>query len=95
MFFPPVVLNGDTYIDAVYVTDGNLEEAIRRGADELWVIWTVSERGEWNDGFVNNYFQIIEAAANGRLAPNRRPDRGQQRRDRRRQVRASSADPSS
>lgn len=67
MFFPPVVLNGDTHIDAVYVTDGNLEEAIRRGADELWVIWTVSERGEWNDGFVNDYFQIIEAAANGRL----------------------------
>ncbi len=67
MFFPPVVLNGDTHIDAVYVTDANLEEAIRRGADELWVIWTVSERGEWDDGFVNDYFQIIEAAANGRL----------------------------
>ena len=67
MFFPPVVLNGDTYIDPVYVTDGNLEEAIRRGADELWVIWTVSQRGEWDDGFVNNYFQIIEATANGRL----------------------------
>ena len=67
MFFPPVVLNGDTYIDAVYVTDGNLEEAIRRGADELWVIWTVSQRGEWDDGFVDNYFQIIEATANGRL----------------------------
>jgi predicted acylesterase/phospholipase RssA len=67
MFFPPVVLNGDTYIDPVYVTDGNLEEAIRRGADELWVIWTVSQRGEWDDGFVDNYFQIIEATANGRL----------------------------
>ena len=67
MFFPPVVLDGDTHIDAVYVTDGNLEEAIRRGADELWVIWTVSELGQWNDGFINNYFQIIEAAANGRL----------------------------
>jgi predicted acylesterase/phospholipase RssA len=67
MFFPPVVLNGDTYIDPVYVTDGNLEEAIRRGADELWVIWTVSQQGEWDDGFVDNYFQIIEATANGRL----------------------------
>ena len=31
MFFPPVVLNGDTHIDAVYVTDANLEEAIRAG----------------------------------------------------------------
>jgi len=67
MFFPPVVLNGDTYIDPVYVTDGNLEEAIRLGADELWVIWTVSQKGDWNDGFIDNYFQIIEATANGRL----------------------------
>jgi predicted acylesterase/phospholipase RssA len=67
MWFPPVVIAGDTCIDAVYNTDANLEEAIRRGADELWIIWTVSEGGRWADGFVNNYFQIIEVAANGRL----------------------------
>jgi predicted acylesterase/phospholipase RssA len=66
MWFPPVLINGDHYIDAVYATDANLEEAIRRGADELWVIWTVSQRGVWNSGFVATYFQIIEAAANGR-----------------------------
>jgi predicted acylesterase/phospholipase RssA len=65
MWFPPVVINGDTYIDPVFVTDANLEEAIRRGADELWVVWTVSQRGEWNDGFIANYFQIIETSANG------------------------------
>lgn len=64
MWFPPVVIGGDVYIDPVFVTDANLEEAIRRGADELWVIWTVSERGEWNDGFIANYFQIIETSAN-------------------------------
>jgi predicted patatin/cPLA2 family phospholipase len=66
MWFPPVRKNGQIYIDPVYNTDANLEEAIRRGADELWVIWTVSERGEWNDGFVNQYFQVIETAAVGR-----------------------------
>lgn len=65
MWFPPVTVQGQTYLDAVYLSDGNLEEAIRRGADEIWVIWTVSERGEWNPGFVNIYFQIIEIAANG------------------------------
>jgi predicted acylesterase/phospholipase RssA len=65
MWFPPMHINGETYIDAVYITDANIEEAIRHGADELWVIWTVSERGEWNDGFVANYFQIIETSANG------------------------------
>jgi predicted acylesterase/phospholipase RssA len=66
MWFPPVRRDGQVYIDSVFSTDANLEEAIRRGADELWVIWTVSERGEWNDGFINQYFQVIEAAAVGR-----------------------------
>ncbi|MFC6064408.1 patatin-like phospholipase family protein [Streptomyces ochraceiscleroticus] len=65
MWFPPVKVEGHTYVDAVYLTDGNLEEAVRRGADEIWVIWTVSERGEWHPGLPNIYFQTIEIAANG------------------------------
>lgn len=65
MWFPPVRINGKTFIDAVYMTDANIEEAIRRGADELWIIWTVSEKDEWNPGFVANYFQIIETTADG------------------------------
>jgi len=65
MWFPPVEIGGELWIDSVFNTDANLEEAIRRGADELWVIWTVSRESEWHDGFVANYFQIIEAASNG------------------------------
>ena len=65
MWFPPVVLDGETHIDSVFLTDANLDEAIRRGADELWVIWTVSQLDEWHGGFVPTYFQIIETAANG------------------------------
>jgi len=65
MWFPPVHIDGKTYIDAVYLTDANMEEAIRRGADELWVIWTVSEKDEWHPGFVATYFQIIETTADG------------------------------
>jgi predicted acylesterase/phospholipase RssA len=67
MWFPPVQIDGDTFIDAVYISDANLEEAIRRGADELWIIWTVSEGAVWRNGFIANYFQIIETAANGHL----------------------------
>ena len=63
MWFPPVKINGDSYIDAVYITDANVEEAIRRGADEIWAIWTVSTRDEWRPGFVAQYFHIIETAA--------------------------------
>src|SRR4026209_1243247 len=47
MWFPPVTINGDTCIDAVFISDANVEEAIRRGADEIWAIWTVSTRDEW------------------------------------------------
>jgi predicted patatin/cPLA2 family phospholipase len=64
VWFPPVIIGGDTYIDAVFNTATNLEEAIRRGADELWVIWTTSQRGEWRKGFVGNFFGIFEATTN-------------------------------
>jgi predicted acylesterase/phospholipase RssA len=63
MWFPPVKINGDTCFDAVYISDANVEEAIRRGADEIWAIWTVSTQDVWRDGFVNQYFQIIETVA--------------------------------
>jgi hypothetical protein len=63
MWFSPVTIDGQTYLDSVYITDGNLEEAVRRGADEIWAIWTVSRKDEWRDGFVNVYFQIIESVA--------------------------------
>ncbi|HEY8411766.1 MAG TPA: patatin-like phospholipase family protein [Pyrinomonadaceae bacterium] len=65
MWFPPVHIDGKTYIDSVYLTDANIEEAIRRGADELWIIWTVSDKDEWHPGFVATYFQIIETTADG------------------------------
>jgi len=58
-----VVINGDKYIDPVYITDANVQEAINRGADELWAIWTVSTRDEWRPGFVAQYFHIIETTA--------------------------------
>lgn len=65
MWFQPVRLGGETYIDSVYLSDANIEEAIRRGADELWIIWTVSDKDEWHPGFVATYFQIIETSAVG------------------------------
>ena len=64
VFFPPVKIDGDTYIDAVFNTATNLEEAIRRGADEVWVIWTTSQLGKWRKGFLGNFFGIFEATAN-------------------------------
>jgi predicted acylesterase/phospholipase RssA len=66
-WFPPVVNGKERLIDAVYATDANLIDAVRHGADELWIIWTVSTKGDWRNGIVANYFQTIEACANSDL----------------------------
>jgi predicted acylesterase/phospholipase RssA len=65
MWFPPVKIGGDTYIDAIFNIGSNINEAIRSGAEELWVIWTTSQRGEWFDGFVGAFFGIFEATVVG------------------------------
>ena len=66
-WFPPQKIDGQLYIDSVYSTDANLQGAMDRDADELWVVWTVNTDGVWGAGPANQYFATIEAAANGRL----------------------------
>ncbi len=66
-WYPPVTVRGRRYIDGVFTTDANLEAAIAAGANELWVVWTVSTAGRWRNGPVAEYFQVIEACANGAL----------------------------
>ncbi len=66
-WYPPVTVRGTTYIDGVFATDANLEASIAAGANELWVVWTVSTAGRWRNGPVAQYFQVIEACANGAL----------------------------
>ena len=90
MWFPPVKINGDTYFDAVFISDANLEEAVRHGADEIWAIWTVSRRDEWRDGFIAQYFQIIETVADTNFFTLLETARAEQRADRRRASPASS-----
>lgn len=63
MWFPPVVIDGDIYFDAVWCRDANVAEAVRRGADEIWAIWTVSNLADYRDGFLAQYFHIIEGGA--------------------------------
>ena len=64
VWFPPVRINGETYIDAIFNLPCNIDEAVRRGADEIWIIWTTSQSGEWFDGAINNFFGIFEATTN-------------------------------
>jgi predicted acylesterase/phospholipase RssA len=67
MWFPPITVGGQLYVDAVHATASNLNYALDQGADELWIIWTTSTTGEWRRGFVREYFAIFEEATNSRL----------------------------
>jgi predicted acylesterase/phospholipase RssA len=62
-WFAPVEIDGNVYIDSVYATDANLDSVVERGANELWIVWTMSELGTWRSGWINQYFQTIEASA--------------------------------
>ncbi|MFC5061576.1 patatin-like phospholipase family protein [Actinomycetospora atypica] len=68
VWFPPVPIGTNLYTDAVFDTDANIDEAIERGATEIWVIWTVSRRPEWMPGVLAQFFHALEVSANGTLA---------------------------
>ncbi|GAC1416980.1 MAG: hypothetical protein NVSMB5_07370 [Candidatus Velthaea sp.] len=59
--------NGNWMFDAAWCTDGNVGEAVRRGANEIWAIWTVSNTPELRDGFIAQYFHLIESIGNAKF----------------------------
>jgi predicted acylesterase/phospholipase RssA len=67
MFMPAVPIDGCLYLDAVWIRDANLMEAVQRGAEELWVIWCIGNTGIYHDGVFRQYVHMIEMAANGSL----------------------------
>jgi predicted acylesterase/phospholipase RssA len=64
---PAVARGGRTYVDAVWVKDVNVTEAVRRGADELWLVWAIGNHGVYRDGALQQYVHMIEIAANAAL----------------------------
>jgi predicted acylesterase/phospholipase RssA len=64
---PAVETHGRSYLDAVWIKDVNVAEAVRRGADELWLVWAIGNHGVYRDGMLQQYVHMIEIAANGAL----------------------------
>lgn len=64
---PPVAADGTLYVDAMLLEDANLTGALRRGADEIWVIWTVEEHSEWRGGWWHHVGHVFEICAVGNL----------------------------
>ncbi len=67
IFMPAVRINGDWYTDSVWIKDANLMEAVRRGSEELWLVWCIGNTREYRTGAFNQYVHMIEMSANGKL----------------------------
>ena len=64
----PAVRRGDSpYTDSVWIKDANLIEAVKRGAEELWVLWCIGNTPAYRDGSFLQYVHMIEQSANGVL----------------------------
>jgi len=67
IFMPPVAKGTSLYTDSVWIKDANLMEAVRRGADELWLVWCIGNSAEYKRGMFHQYVHMIELSANGGL----------------------------
>lgn len=64
---PPVSTNGGIYLDSAFSRDANLMEAVRRGAEEIWLVWCLGNTDVYRGGLLNIYVQMLEMAANASL----------------------------
>jgi predicted acylesterase/phospholipase RssA len=67
MLMPAVARDAKTFLDSVWIKDANPSEAVRRGAEELWLVWCIGNTSRYRDGAFNQYVHMIEMSANGGL----------------------------
>ena len=64
---PPVIIDDTAYLDSGFIQDANLMDAVKRGANELWLIWIMGNTPRYRGGALNIYVQMLEMSANGAL----------------------------
>jgi predicted acylesterase/phospholipase RssA len=64
---PPVERGDQIYLDAGFVRDANPLEAVRRGADEIWIAWAMVPSPRFRGGPLQMYVQSLEMSANAAL----------------------------
>lgn len=67
IFLTPLRRDGKIWTDAVWIRDANVAEALRRGAEEVWLIWCIGNSPYWGDGPLEQYVHMIEMSAMGAL----------------------------
>ena len=60
MVLPPIQKADALYLDSAFVRYANLMmKPVRRGADELWVVWVLGNTDEYRGGMLNLYVHIL------------------------------------
>jgi predicted acylesterase/phospholipase RssA len=67
VFMPALQINGDWYTDAVWIKDANITEAVKSGAEDVWLVWCIGNTNTYLNGSFNQYVHMIEISANGGL----------------------------
>ena len=67
IFMPALQINGDWYTDAVWIKDANLMDAVRHGAEEIWLVYCIGNSRQYLDGSFVQYVHMIEMSAAGGL----------------------------
>ena len=67
LMMPALQIGQDWYIDAVWIKDAHLMEAVRQGSEELWLVWAIGNSPVYRPGAFNQYVHMIEMSANGAL----------------------------
>ncbi|MEY4753228.1 MAG: hypothetical protein RJA44_903 [Pseudomonadota bacterium] len=65
--FPPLRRGERIYLDTGFVQDANLMQAVRQGAEELWVLWGLGNSGVYRGDPLHLYVQMLEMSANTAL----------------------------
>ena len=64
---PAVEYRGSFWTDAVWIKDSHALEAVKRGANEVWIIWCIGNTPQYLPGLLNQYVHMIEMSAAGAL----------------------------
>ena len=67
IFLPPVEKGDALYCDSVWIKDANLTEAVRRGAEEIWLLWAIGNSAEYHGGAFYQYVHMMEISSNAGL----------------------------
>lgn len=64
---PPVRIDGEDYVDSACIQNANLLEAVRRGAEEIWLVWCSPSATRYRGEPASPSDQVIELATTAAL----------------------------